>query len=156
MNIDNFEKPENYYTKLNDIKNSSVFLLDEYIKLYVIKSMNPENQEYQQQFSNIDDNVKQITTKLFSISTNIKKNIHKLTEYIISLDNEIKSRRETKKQLNRKLGIVKNETNAASEMIDDYKQIYNERYLRNWALGISIVSGVLVIKWMFKSKPQVV
>jgi chromosome segregation ATPase len=156
MNIDNFEKPENYYTKLKDIKDSSVFLLDEYKKLYVIKNMNPENQEYQQQFSNIDDNVKQITTKLFSMSTDIKSNIRKLTEYIISLDDDIKSRRETKKQLKRKLGIVKHETNAASEMIDDYKQIYNERYLRNWALGISIVSGVLVIKWMFSAKPQVV
>jgi peptidoglycan hydrolase CwlO-like protein len=90
------------------------------------------------------------------MSSDIKSNIRKLTDYIISLDDDIKSRRETKKQLKRKLGIVKHETNAASEMIDDYKQIYNERYLRNWALGISIVSGVLVIKWMFSAKPQVV
>lgn len=156
MNINNFEKPENYYTKLKVIKDSSEYLLDEYKKLYVIKHLNPENQEYQQQFSNIDDNVKQINTKLFSMSTDIKNNIRKLTEYIISLDNDIRSQRERKKILKRKIGIVKHETNAASEMFDDYKQIYNERYLRNWALGISIVSGVLVIKYMFSVKPQVV
>lgn len=156
MNIDDFEKPEKYYTKLKYITDSTGSLLDEYTKLYVISNTNPSNREYHQQFLNIDDNVKQINSNLFSMSAQLKSNIKKLTEFIISLDNDIKSRRETKKELKRKLGIVEHKTNAASEMIDDYKEIYNERYLRNWAMGISIVSGFLVIKWMFNTKTQVV
>lgn len=156
MNIDDFEKPEKYYIKLKDINDSTGVILDEYKKLYVISKMNPSNLEYQQQFLNIDDNVKQINTKLFSMSSDLKSNIKKLTELIISIDNDIKSRRETKKELKRKLGMLQHKTNAASEMIDDYKQIYNERYLRNWAMGISIVSGFLVIKWIVNTKPQVV
>jgi hypothetical protein len=60
----------------------------------------------------------------------------------------------TKKKLKRNLGIVEHKTNTATEMIDDYKEIYNERYLRNWAMGISIVSGFLVIKWIFNTKTQ--
>lgn len=154
MNIDDFKKPENYYTKLKDINDSTKFLLDEYIKLYVISNMNPSNPEYQQQFLNINDNAEQINTQLFAMSTNLKSNIKKLTEFLILLDNDIKSRKETKKELKQKLGTVKHKTNTASEMIDDYKQIYNERYLRNWAMGISIVSGFLVIKWLLNTKTQ--
>jgi len=152
MNIDNFEQTETYYMKLKETKDSIGFLLDEYKKLYVIKNANPENQEYEQQFSNIDNAVKRINTTLFSMSTDIKDNIHKLTEYIIALDNEIKTRRETKRELKRKLGLIGHKTNAASEMIDDYKNIYNERYLRNWAMGINIILGVLVTKWMFTTR----
>jgi hypothetical protein len=154
IDMDDFKKPEHYYTKLKDISDTSDFLLDDYKKLYVISKINPENQEYQQQFLNIDDNVKQINTRLFAMSADLKHNIKKLTEFIISLDNTIKTRRKTKKDLTRKLGIVEHESNASSEMIDDYKEIYNERYLRNWAMGISIVSGFLVIKWMFNTKTQ--
>ena len=112
--------------------------------------MNPSNEEYQLQFSNIDNSVKKVNTKLFSMSTEIKNNINKLTESIVSLDRDIKQQKEKKNELNKKLGIVEHKTNAASEMIYDYKQIYNERYLRNWAMGISIISGILVVKWMFK------
>jgi chromosome segregation ATPase len=150
MDINNFEKPENYYAKLKDINDRNPFLLDEYKKLYVISNMNPSNEEYQLQFSNIDNSVKKVNTKLFSMSTEIKNNINKLTESIVSLDRDIQLQKEKKNELNKKLGIVEHKTNAASEMIYDYKQIYNERYLRNWAMGISIISGILVVKWMFK------
>jgi chromosome segregation ATPase len=150
MDINNFEKPENYYAKLKDINDRNPFLLDEYKKLYVISNMNPSNEEYQLQFSNIDNSVKKVNTKLFSMSTDIKNNINKLTESIVSLDRDIQLQKEKKNELNKKLGIVEHKTNAASEMIYDYKQIYNERYLRNWAMGISIISGILVVKWMFK------
>ena len=150
MVINNFEKPENYYAKLKDINDRNPFLLDEYKKLYVISNMNPSNEEYQLQFSNIDNSVKKVNTKLFSMSTEIKNNINKLTESIVSLDRDIQLQKEKKNELNKKLGIVEHKTNAASEMIYDYKQIYNERYLRNWAMGISIISGILVVKWMFK------
>jgi len=150
MVINNFEKPENYYAKLKDINDRNPFLLDEYKKLYVISNMNPSNEEYQLQFSNIDNSVKKVNIQLFSMSTEIKNNINKLTESIVSLDRDIQLQKEKKNELNKKLGIVEHKTNAASEMIYDYKQIYNERYLRNWAMGISIISGILVVKWMFK------
>jgi chromosome segregation ATPase len=150
MVINNFEKPENYYAKLKDINDRNPFLLDEYKKLYVISNMNPSNEEYQLQLSNIDNSVKKVNIQLFSMSTEIKNNINKLTESIVSLDRDIQLQKEKKNELNKKLGIVEHKTNAASEMIYDYKQIYNERYLRNWAMGISIISGILVVKWMFK------
>jgi hypothetical protein len=39
-------------------------------------------------------------------------------------------------------------------MISDYKEIYNIRYLRNWALGISILIGIITIGNIYKKPVQ--
>jgi hypothetical protein len=154
MNVKDFDKPEKYYMKLKEIDDGIEFILDEYKKLYVLSNLSPEKQEYQQQFSNIENNVTKINSKLFSLSNDISNNIDLITKYILYADGQIKLQKNKKKELKKKLGIVENKTNASSEMIYDYKEIYNKRYLRNWAMIISIISGILVIKWMVK-KPVV-
>ncbi len=50
-----------------------------------------------------------------------------------------------------KSGIAETENNAASELIDNYKEMYEEGYLRNWGLGISILFAGLVISKVYKS-----
>ena len=152
-NIDeNFMKPELFNEKL-DVLNSSVnLLLDEFKKIYVISKMHPANQEYQQQYANVVAGLDQLQSKLFSVSNDVQVNIDNINKAMIALDVSIRKEREKNKELKVKLGIIENKSNASSEMIDNYTQIYDERYLRNWALGLSTIICIMTIGSIFKKQ----
>jgi hypothetical protein len=149
---ENYIKPEQFNEKLNTLNGSVNLLLDEFKKNYVISNMNPSNQEYQQQYSNIVAGLNELQSKLFTISNDVQVNIDKINKDMIALDIQISNEREKNKELKKKLGIIDNKNNAASEMINDYTKIYDERYLRNWALGLSTVICIMTIGSIFKKQ----
>jgi CII-binding regulator of phage lambda lysogenization HflD len=146
----NFMKPETFYEKLNELNGKVDLILDEFKKVYVITKMNPSNEEYQQQYANMVAGINQIQSNLFSMSNDVQVNIDNINKAMLSLDIEIRRERKKNKELKRKLGIVENKTNVASDMINDYTQIYDERYLRNWALGLSTLICIMTIGSIFK------
>jgi CII-binding regulator of phage lambda lysogenization HflD len=152
-NIDeNFMKPEQFNEKLGVLKGSVNLLLDEFKKIYVISKMHPANQEYQQQYANMVAGLNQLQSKLFTVSNDVQVNIDKINKAMIALDIHIRKEREKNRELKVKLGIIENKSNASSEMIDDYTQIYDERYLRNWALGLSTLICIMTIGSVFKNQ----
>jgi|688.fasta_scaffold31010_3 CII-binding regulator of phage lambda lysogenization HflD len=152
-NIDeNFMKPEQFDEKLDVLNGSVNLLLDEFKKIYVISKMHPANQEYQQQYANMVAGLNQLQSKLFSASNDVQVNIDKINKAMMTLDNRIRKEREKNRELKLKLGIVENKSNASSEMIDNYKQIYDEQYLRNWALGLSTIICIMTIGSIFKKQ----
>lgn len=148
----NFMEPETYNEKIEQLNGAVNLLLDEFKKIYVISKMHPANQEYQQQYANIVTGLEQLQSKLFSTSNDIRENIEQLNKEIISRDVQIKQEREKNKELKNKMGIVENKTNAASEMINDFTKIYDETYLRNWALGLSTIACIITIGSLFKKQ----
>jgi len=150
-NIDeNFMKPEQFNEKLDLLKGSVNLLLDEFKKIYIISKMHPANQEYQQQYANMVAGLDQLQSKLFSASNDVQVNIDNINKAMIALDIRIREERKKNRELKVKLGIISNRSNASSEMIDDYTQIYDERYLRNWALGLSTIICIMTIGSVFK------
>lgn len=156
MEIENIDKkyikPEEFNEKIDTLNGRINLLLDEFKKIYVISKMHPTNQEYQQQFSNIVAGLDEIQSKIFSISIGIQGNIDKINKEMIDLDIQIKKEREKNKEFKEKLGIIDNKNNASSEMINDYNKIYDERYLRNWALGLSTIICIITIGLVFKKQ----
>jgi hypothetical protein len=150
----NFINPEQFNEKITQLDGNVDLVLDEFKKIYVLSKMYPENQEYQQQYANMIGGLNQIKSKLFTIDNDVQVNIDQLNKTMIALDIEIKREREKNKELKRKLGIIENKTNAASEMINDYTEIYNIKYLRNWALALSTLICIMTIGTVFK-KPGV-
>ena len=47
--------------------------------------------------------------------------------------------------------MVENTGNASSEMISDYKDMYNMNYLRNWSLLLSSVLCMVTIGLIYKN-----
>lgn len=147
---DNFISPEQFNEKLNILNSTVNMLLEEFKKIYVLSRMHSANQEYQQQYANMVAGLDQLQSKLFSASNDVQVNIDKINKAMIELDVRIKQEKKINKELKIKLGIIKNKTNASSEMIDDYTQIYDEKYLRNWGLGLSIAICLITIGATFK------
>jgi hypothetical protein len=129
-------------------------ILADFQKAYVLYNKDPNNQEYQQPFQNIKTNLNSLNSNLFTLSNNVQSNIDKINSKLLEIDILIKKERERNKTLKRKLGIIEHKNNAASELILDYKEIYQSKYLSNWALFFSLIFVIATITKIY-GKPKV-
>jgi hypothetical protein len=151
---DKFIKSAIFKDKINDLTSGIDILLDEFKKLYVIVNMHPNNQEYQQQYQNIVNNLGSVMSKMFSVSNDIQINVNNINKKLLEYDVLIREEKKINKDLKINLGIVENKNNASYEMITDYKDIYEKRYLRNWSLILGSILGLIAISRVYK-KPLV-
>jgi hypothetical protein len=150
----NQENSNQYLEKIKISKEELHLILHEFKKIFVLSKMYPENEEYQQQFSNVSNSLKQILSNFFTLSNDVQINIDSISKKMIELDILIHKEREKNRELKRKLGIIEHENNASTEMISNYKEIYDMRYLRNWAIGLSTLACISAIGIVYK-KPVV-
>ena len=150
----NHPEPKEFKEQVNSIKIEMSTVLDDFKKLYILHNMNPTNQEYLQQYDNSVSSITQKLAELFTNSNNIQNETNSLSKRLLPLDKSIKAERSKNIRLKKQLGIVDNKTNAADEMISNYKEMYDNNYLRNWALFLTTLVGIYSIAIVFK-KPIV-
>jgi hypothetical protein len=141
-----------YEEKLVNLNAGTNILLDEFNKLYVITKMNPSDQEYQQKYQNTINSLSEVLSNLFIISNDIQVNTNEINKDLFELDGLIRIERDINTELKEKLKNIGNANSASSEMISDYKNIYNYNYLRNWSLLISSLLCLGTIGIIFKQK----
>ena len=154
-NINNFIQPTEITQKLETLQSQLPAILNEFKKYYVFYNKNPAYQDYQTNFQNIKGNLNNINTQLFSLSNSVESNTDKLNKKLFGLNVLIKKEREINKKLKKTLGIVENKNYTASELISDYKTIYESGYLRNWALFLATIIVGYTIKNIYK-RPQTI
>ena len=99
-------------------------------------------------FQNIKSNLGKIGAQFFELLNTIQVDTEELNKKLNCLNALIVEERQKNNRLKRRLGIVDNENNASNEMIYDFNKMYEEGYLRNWGLVISILAVFLIIKNM--------
>ena len=142
---DNFKTSEIFKEKLKTLNQQLPAILDDFKKYYVFFYKNPEYPEYQNLFENIKGNLNKISSDLFILSNDVESSTNEINKKLLTLNGLIQTEKERNRELKLKLGIVEHKNNAATELISDYKNIYSEEYLRNWALFVSIliIGGVI-------------
>jgi hypothetical protein len=153
MNL-KFKNPQEYINKLDELYGVLDLLLDELKKLYVMKNMDPDNKDLQAKYDGTISNINLTQSKLLSLSIDIQGNTDIINKELSELDTLIRIERDRNKKLKKQLGMVENKNNSALEMISDYKEIYNIKYLRNWALFLSTIICIFTINSVYK-KPVV-
>lgn len=153
--IDKLPKPEQFINNLDTLKQKIGPILEDFKKYYVFYNKNPEYPEYQSMFETIKSQITQVCSDLFVLENNVLINTDQINEALIELNLLITEEKKKNRELKRKLGIAETENNAAMEMIDNYKEMYDSGYLRNWGLGISILFAITVISKVYKSPSQV-
>jgi hypothetical protein len=149
--IDNLPNPEQFTDNLNALQQKIGPILEDFQKYYIFYNKNPEYPDYQSMFDNVKGQITQVCSDLFTLENNVDTNINKINKSLAALNVLIKKEKKKNRELKRKLGIAETENNAASELIDNYKEMYEESYLRNWGLGISILFAGLIISKVYKS-----
>jgi hypothetical protein len=125
-------------------------ILDDFKKYYVFYNKSPDYPEYQQLFENIRNNLNSINSDLFTLSNEVQNNINDLNKDLFAFNKEIETEKKKNRQLKLDLGIAEKENNAVSEMIYDYKKMYETGYLRNWGLFLSILVVGFSISKLYK------
>ena len=144
---DNFKTPGIFKEKLQTLNNQLPAILADFKKYYVFFNKNPEYPEYQNSFENIKGNMNKLSSDLFMLSNDVQSSTGELNKKLFALNVLIQEEKKRNHELKLKLGIVEHKNNAASELISDYKNMYSEEYLRNWALFVSIlILGVSISK----------
>ena len=136
---ENFKTPGIFKEKLQTLNQQLPAILADFKKYYVFFNKNPEYPEYQTSFENIKSNMIKLGSDLFMLSNDVQSSTNELNKKLFALNVLIKEEKERNHELKVSLGIVEHKNNAATELISDYKNIYSEEYLRNWALFISIL-----------------
>jgi len=149
--IDSLPNSEQFTNKLDALQQKIVPILEEFQKYYIFYNKNPEYPDYQSMFDKVKGQITQVCSDLFTLENSVDVNINKINKALAALNVLIKRERKTNGELKRKLGIAETDNNAASELIDNYKEMYEEGYLRNWGLSISILFAGLIISKVYKS-----
>jgi hypothetical protein len=154
IDLSNYPTSEQFTEKLQALQEQLPAILEDFKKYYVFYNKNPEYDEYRQMYENMKNNLNKINSDLFVLSNDVSSNTDELNKQLFYLNDLIEQEKQKNKMLKRKLGIVENKSNAADEMITNFREIYESDYLRKWALFGCIIVGGLVIKNIY-TKSQV-
>jgi len=150
-----FVDAEQFSQQLETLKQQTPAILDDFEKYYVFYNMIPTNNEYQQMFENIKKNLDSINTKMFILSNDVESETDKINKKLISLDSLIKKEKVKNKELKIKLGVIQEKETSADIMINNYKEMYDISYLKNWALFLSIIAAGFAISKVSSNKIHV-
>lgn len=155
-NIEINNKTTQYNNKLETLKSQMPAILNDFKKYYILYNKDTTNNEYTTLFLNITSNLENVNTNLTLLSNEVQVDINKINKELISLNSLIEEEKTTYKNLNSKLGIVEHKNNATTELITDYKQMYEYGYLRNWGLFFSIVLAGYTISKVFTNNTSII
>ena len=145
--MDQFEKPEMFTQRIETLKEQLPSILDDFNKFFVLYNTDPSYPEYGTMFNNIKQHLNSLSASLFMVSNDVDANTDEINKTFKKLDVLITKERRKNRELRRKLGIIEEQNNSSKELIDNYNEMYNTDYLRNWGLFLStIVVGVSISK----------
>jgi hypothetical protein len=149
-------KTPEYTNRLETLKSETPSILSEYERCYVLHNGNTANSEYKRLFDNINGNLVTLEARFTTLSNDVEKDINEINKELVSLNTLIENEKTTYKNINLKLGIAENKNNASTELISDYKQMYEYGYLRNWGLFFSIIFACYAISKVSKTNPSTI
>lgn len=125
--------------KLSEIESRLPSLLDEFKTNYVLYHSESENDELFQSYMNIKNNVDTLNKELTDLQNNIGDNSIELNKRLEKVNLMIQEERIKNRALKMQLGMTENKYNSSEEMINNYVEMYNIEYLKNF----SMMAGIL-------------
>jgi uncharacterized protein YdcH (DUF465 family) len=149
LNTSNYKNSEYFLSNLQIFEEQLQPILDDFLKYYVFYNKNPDVTEYRQIFFNLKSNLNNINSKLFTLTNEVDSNIESISKNLNTLNDKIMDLKSKNTSLKKKVGSVEEKNNSSTELIYDYKQMYDNNYLRNWALLFSILGTLIILKIMY-------
>jgi hypothetical protein len=143
----NMNEPSDLQNRISILQEKLPPILDDFKKYYVFFNKNPTYTEYQTIYANLTGNINSIANELSSISNDVITNLQNIGDALLKINPLIENEKNKYNQLKKNEGIINNEYNGSETMIHEYKQIYNESYIKNILMFIGIlISGTVLVK----------
>lgn len=149
---ENFENPKKMIEVLQTLQEQMPNILDDFKKYFILYNKDPNYPEYQSMFENVKQQLNKLSSTLFMTSNEVDLNTDKINKKFFELNVLIKKEKKVNQILKRKLGIIEQKGNSSDEMIDNFNEIYDMGYLRNWGLLLSILITWICISKVFKQQ----
>jgi hypothetical protein len=156
MSNSNNSYADSYTTKIFQNKITLDSLLTEFRTIYFLYKTNPGNDEYRQQYNNIKTSINNVLQTIFEMSNDLNSKIDYLNNRITEINTAIVTEKNRTMELKNQLGINQEKSSAAGEMTNDYKNIYDIRYLRNWGIALSILGLIATSRILYNSNTSMV
>ena len=98
-------------------------------------------------------NVNTIILNLFDAYTTLTADSTRLSNNLTNIKAQLDTFKINNVALKDELAHMYELSEGSSELINDYKQLYNINYTRNWGIFLSIIFSCYVLTTMFRSKP---
>ena len=90
--------------------------------------------------------------ELFNAYSTLVKDSELLTNNVTNIKTQLNTFKINNLALKEELDRMYDMSEGSSELINDYKQLYNMNYTRNWGLFMSILFSCLVMSIIFKKR----
>jgi sugar-specific transcriptional regulator TrmB len=141
-----------YLSEIETIQDKLPSVLDDFKKYYVFYNKNPTYTEYQTILENLKSDLNSMNSELFKISNNVEQNIKSISKNFNELNKLIQKEKATNNRLMSMYKGVKQSFTGSKLMIDEYKQIYNQKFMNNCFILIGIIVNGIVLAKIFASK----
>jgi hypothetical protein len=141
-----------YLSEIKTIQDKLPSVLDDFKKYYVFYNKNPTYTEYQTILENLKSDLNSMNSELFKISNNVEQNIKSISKNFNELNKLIQKEKAKNTRLMFVYNDFKKNYNGSKLMIDEYKQIYNEKFMNNCFIFIGIIVNGIVLAKIFASK----
>lgn len=98
-------------------------------------------------------NINTIILNLFDAYTTLVTDSTRLATNITNIKAKLDTFKLNNDELKDELARMYELSEGSSELIHDYKLLYNVNYTKNWGIFLSIIFSCYVMSTMFKSKP---
>jgi len=148
-NLSNLPTPESFTQQIQISKGKLTGILDDYKKAYVNSNTDQNNNEYNTTHGINKSNVDAQIAGMTSINNEVLRAIGAYNSSLKDVNQKIVEAKIVNLSLKLKLGNTSNQLNGAGQMIGDYRLLYDIAYVRNWALGLSVVFACIVTSIIF-------
>jgi len=141
----------NYNEQLATLNSQFNSILDDYKKYYIFSNKNPEYQDYVNAFSSAKTTIQSINAQVFKISSDVESKLSALLQNATNINMQIEDEKNTNAKLKERLNLIKTNVNGSSIMISNYKELYKQQYMNNFALFFgSIFTSYIIFKVYIK------
>jgi hypothetical protein len=134
-----------YNEKLDMLNEQFNSLLADFKKYYIFSNKNPEYQDYANSYAQVKANIQNINSQVFKITSETESALSKLIDDATDINNKIGAEKKMQLKLKKNLGLIQTNTNSANLMIMNYKELYNEQYIKNVTTFIGIFIAIYTI-----------
>jgi hypothetical protein len=144
--------PNDLQNRITSLQEKLPPILDDFKKYYVFFNKNPTYSEYQTIYANLQGNINSTANELSSISKDVITNLQSIGDALLKMNNFIEIEKNKNSKLKSIESKINNKYNGSKIMIEEYKQIYTEDYIKNILIFVGIIiSGTALIK-VFSNK----
>jgi chromosome segregation ATPase len=134
---------------ITNIQEKLPAILDDFKKYYIFYNKTPTYNEYQTIFENLKSNLNSINSELITISNNVSNSSQNISDRLLKLNNLIEKEKTKNMKLKSNSYNLNNKYNGSKELVNEYKQIHDNKYLRNVSIFIGIIVGSILLYKFF-------